>query len=124
MDDHGYLRLLQDYADAWNDHDIDRIMSFMTADCIFQAGGGSERHGSRHQGAEPVRERFLEVWAHFSDARWSEARHFVSGDRGLSEWSFSGTAPDKTRIVVNGCDVFTFRDGLIAIKDTYLKART
>ena len=123
MDDPN-LRMLQTYADAWNDHDIDRIMSFMTPDCIFQAGGGSEIYGDRHQGMASVRERFLEVWAHFPDARWSEDQHFVSGDRGLSEWLFTGTAPDGSTVAIHGCDVFTFRIGMIAIKDTFLKART
>ncbi|NCF80809.1 MAG: nuclear transport factor 2 family protein [Proteobacteria bacterium] len=123
MDDPN-LRMLSAYADAWNDHDIDRIMSFMTPDCIFQAGGGPESYGSRHQGSVSVRERFLEVWAFFPDARWSEARHFVNGDRGMSEWLFTGTDPDGTMVEIHGCDVFTFRDGMIAIKDTFLKART
>jgi hypothetical protein len=27
----------------------------------------------------------------FPDARFAEARHLVAGDRGLSEWRFTGT---------------------------------
>ena len=30
---------LQDYANAWNGHDIDRIMDYMTFDCVFETGG-------------------------------------------------------------------------------------
>lgn len=117
------LQLLSDYADAWNDHDLDRVMALMTPDCVFQAGGGPEPHGSRYEGAEAVRERFQEVWAFFPDARWNEARHFASGDRALSEWRFTGTDRDGNCVEVNGCDLFTLRDGRIAIKDTFLKAR-
>ena len=117
------LHLLSDYAEAWNDHDIDRIMALMTPDCVFLAGGGPERFGSRYEGAEAVRERFQEVWEFFPDARWNDARHFACGDRGLSEWRFTGTDGDGNRVEVNGCDLFTFSGGRIAIKDTYLKDR-
>lgn len=117
------LRLLHDYADAWNAHDIDRIMALMTDDCVFLAGGGSAACGERFAGAAAVRARFVEVWTHFPDARWSDLHHLASGDRGLSRWLFTGTAPDGRRVEVNGCDLFAFRDGRIAVKDTYLKAR-
>ena len=56
---------------------------------------------------------------HFGDAR-----HFVSGDRGLSEWLFTGTTADGKKIEVTGCDVFTFKGDKIAVKNSYLKTRT
>lgn len=30
---------LQAFAEAWNRHDLDAIMSFMTEDCVFEASG-------------------------------------------------------------------------------------
>jgi len=57
------------------------------------------------------------------DARWSGARHFVDGERGVSEWTFTGTAIDGTQVAVNGCDVFTFGDDKIALKNSYRKNR-
>jgi ketosteroid isomerase-like protein len=117
------LKTLVDYAAAWNAHDIDRIMAMMTDDCVFLAGGGQEAGGERSVGAPAVRSRFVEVWTHFPDARWSAPTHVACGDRGFSTWLFLGTGPDGRRVEVNGCDLFSFRDGLIAVKDTYLKAR-
>ena len=32
--------LLQAFADAWNRHDVDALMSFMTEDCVFEASAG------------------------------------------------------------------------------------
>ena len=32
--------LLDAFADAWNRHDVDAIMSAMTEDCIFEASAG------------------------------------------------------------------------------------
>lgn len=115
--------ILQAFADAWNRHDIDALMSFMADDCIFEASAGPEVCGTRYAGREAVRAGFEAVWTSFPDAHWGGARHFVQGDRGVSEWTFTGTRADGTRIEVHGCDLFTFRDGRIARKNSYRKNR-
>ena len=115
---------LQAFAEAWNRHDVDGLMSFMTEDCVFESSAGPDVCGRRYLGREAVRAGFAEVWATFPDARWDDARHFVHGERGVSEWTFRGTrADDGTRVEVNGCDLFTFRDGRIWLKNSYRKSR-
>jgi len=115
--------MLQAFADAWNRHDVDALMSFMTKDCVFEGSAGPDVCGTLYAGSKAVRAGFSEVWATFPDAYWGNARHFVCGDRGVSEWIFTGTRADGTRVEVNGCDVFTFRDGKIAVKNSYRKNR-
>ena len=117
------IEMLDAFADAWNRHDIDALMSFMADDCAFESSAGRDVCGTRFAGREAVRSGFLDVWAVFPDAHWRNARHFVHGDRGVSEWTFTGTKADGTRVEVNGCDVFTFRDGRIALKNSYRKQR-
>ena len=117
------VRTLTAFAEAWNRHDIDALMSFMTDDCVFEASAGPEACGARYSGREAVRAAFEAVWAGFPDAHWGDARHFVHGDRGVSEWTFTGTGADGTRVEVHGCDLFTFRDGKIALKDSFRKNR-
>jgi steroid delta-isomerase-like uncharacterized protein len=114
---------LQAFADAWNRHDIDAVMSFMTGDCIFEASAGPDVCGQRSEGWDAVRASFAEVWATFPNAHWGNPRHFVCGDRGVSEWTFTGTRLDGTRVEVHGCDLFTFRDGKISLKNSYRKNR-
>ncbi len=115
---------LQAFADAWNRHDIDALMQFMTEDCVFQASAGPEPCGTRFVGQQAVREGFSRVWHDYPDAQWLGARHFIAGDRGVSEWTFVGTrASDGVRIETDGCDHFTFRDGLIQVKNSWRKAR-
>ena len=114
---------LQAFADAWNRHDVDALMSFMADDCVFEASAGPDVCGTRYIGREAVSAGFAEVWATFPDARWSNARHCVQGERGVSEWTFTGTRADGTRVEVNGCDLFTFRDGKIFSKNSYRKNR-
>jgi steroid delta-isomerase-like uncharacterized protein len=116
--------LLDRFAEAWNRHDLDALMSMMTDDCVFEASAGPQADGQRSEGQQEVRAAFAAVFAAFPDAHWAEPRHFVAGNRGVSEWTFSGTRRDGTRVEVTGCDLFTFRDGRIAIKNSYRKNRT
>jgi ketosteroid isomerase-like protein len=98
-------------------------MSFMTDDCVFESSAGPDVCGRRYAGREAVRAGYAEVWATFPDAHWGGARHLVQGDRGVSEWTFTGTRADGTRVEANGCDLFTFRGGRIAVKNSYRKNR-
>ena len=117
------IEFLQAFADAWNRHDVDELMSFMTDDCVFESSAGDESCGTRYEGREAVRLGYAKAWKDFPDARWSDARHFLSGNRGVSEWVFSGTQADGKRVEVVGCDLFSFRDGKIAIKNSFRKNR-
>ncbi|KON79608.1 nuclear transport factor 2 family protein [Azoarcus sp. PA01] len=111
------------FADAWNRHDLDALMSFMTDDCVFHAVGGPDLFGKSFEGREAVRAGFELAWQTFPDAAWRDGEHFVCGDRGVSESTFSGTKVDGTRIEARMVDVFTFRDGRIAVKNAYRKDR-
>ena len=115
--------VLQAFADAFNRHDLDAVMSFMTEDCVFESSAGPDICGTRYSGRESARAGFAEVLATFPDAQWGDAQHFVQGERGVSEWTFTGTRADGTRVEVHGCDLFKFRDGKIALKNSYRKNR-
>lgn len=111
------------FSDAWNRHDIDALMTYMTDDCVFQTAAGPDACGTRHVGREAVRTAFASAWLNFPDAQWINGRHFVHEDFGVSEWTFTGTAADGTRIEADGVDVFTFKDGKIYLKNVFRKNR-
>ena len=117
------VHLLQSFSDAWNRHDIDALMSFMSNDCAFHAVAGPDLMGRSFIGRDQVREGFQAAWQTFPDASWKEAEHFVAGDRGVSESTFRGTKADGTLVEARMVDVFTFKDGKIAIKNAYRKDR-
>ncbi len=118
------VAFLEAFADAWNRHDTDAILSMMTDDCVFEASRGSAVKGTVYTGQDEARRGVQEVFATFPDARWNGAKHFIAEDRGVSEWVFTATGPDGVSVEVQGCDVFTFRDGKIAVKNSYRKQRT
>jgi ketosteroid isomerase-like protein len=109
---------------GWNAHDVDALMTFMTDDCIFESASGPDVCGTRHEGRARGRVAFARIFSAFPDLRFVDARHLVAGDRGVSEWIFRGTSADGSQVEVNGCDVFTFRNGKIAVKSSYLKNRS
>ncbi len=111
------------FAEAWNRHDVDGLMSFMHDDCVFEASAGGEACGARHAGREAVAKTFAAAWSTVRDAQWENDRHFVHGDFGVSQWTFTGTAPDGSRIETDGVDVFTFKDGKILVKNAFRKTR-
>ncbi len=117
------IEFLQAFADAWNRHDADALIEFMAHDCVYETSSGPDVCGTRYQGQKAVRKGFASVWESFPDAQWLRARHFIVGNRGVSEWTFTGTNKDGQRVEVNRCDVFTFRDGKILIKNSYRKNR-
>ena len=116
-------RLLEAFADAWNRHDVEALMSMMTEDGVFEPSAGGSVNGERNEGQRAVRAAYEAVFSQYPDAHWANARHFVQGNRGVSEWTFTGTLNDGRRVEVNGCDLFVFRDGKIAVKNSFRKNR-
>ena len=74
---------LEAFSAAWNAHDIDALMGFMSPDCVFQTAAGPDACGTR----------------------------------------ITGTAADGSRIETDGIDVYTFKDGKIALKNVFRKSR-
>jgi len=117
------VQFLQSFADAFNAHNVKAIMSHMTDDCVFEASAGPDFDGEKFTGQKQVKEAFEKVFETFPDAHWGNPRHFISGNRGFTEWIFTGTKIDGTNVEVTGCDLFTFNDGKIAVKNSYRKNR-
>ena len=108
---------------VWDAHDLDGIADMFTDDVVFEASFGSEPYGERAVGREAARNLAAAVFEKVPDLRFREIRHFVSPDFAVVESVTTGTpiggAPYETHLV----DVLTIRDGRIAAKRSYRKAR-
>ena len=118
-----YHDLLVTHIAAWSRHDLDAIMDMMTQDCVYESSGGDDPWGRRYTGQAQVREAYTDLLELLPDIRFQNARHTVAGDRGVSQWTMVATRPDGSRIEARGCDLFEFRDGKIAHRDSYRKRR-
>ena len=110
------LDLMTKFGDAFNRHDVDAIMECMTYDCVFIS-----RHGQRIEGSDNLRafwtKRLLEE---IPDIHFEETDHFICGNRGFYEWNVTSTENGQ-KVQKVACDIFTYRDGKVAIKDYYVK---
>ena len=112
---------LKAILDAFNAHDLDAIMEFFADDCSLEMPRGPDPWGKRFSGKAAVREGLATRFKGLPDVRYSEDRHWVSGNLGVSEWLLTGTTTAGERIAVRGCDLWEFRDGLVVRKDSYWK---
>jgi len=118
------IELLDAIQDAFNRHDVDAILSYFADDCEWlMARGPDPWEGKRLHGKAAIAEVLSARYAVVPDMRWVDMAHFISpdGSKACSEWTVKGTPKDGAPIDWLGCDVWTFRDGLVTKKDTYWK---
>jgi ketosteroid isomerase-like protein len=118
------IDMLRDIAAGFDTHDLDRILRHFADDAVFESPRGPNPWGQRFEGTAAIRDAFAGRFSGIPDVRYREDEHFVSGDRGASEWTLRGTTVDGQRLEIRGCDLWTFRDGQIVKKDSYWKIRT
>jgi ketosteroid isomerase-like protein len=112
---------LEAIADAFNQHDLDAIMAHFVDDCVLEMPRGPEPWGQRFEGPDAVRAALATRFSGIPDVHYGDARHWVCGDFGVSEWTLTGTATDGKRLKVRGCDHWTFRDDKVVKKDSFWK---
>lgn len=123
MSSENLIETMKAFGDAWNRHDIEALMSFMHESCVFETVAGPEVYGARHEGPAAVRKAFEAAWQTIPDAKWLNAKCWAAGEQGVMESTFTGTAPDGSRIEANMVDLLQFRDGKIVLKNAFRKNR-
>ncbi len=85
---------------------------------------GPDLWGRRFEGKEEVRRGLAARFEGIPDVHYGDDDHFVCGNRGVSEWTISGTTVDGERTEVRGCDLWTFGDdNRLTRKDSFWKIR-
>lgn len=115
------IETLEALTAAFNAHDLDAVMAHFAESCSLDMPRGPDVWGARYVGKEAVREGLATRVRQMPDVHYGDARHWVSGDMGVSEWLISGTRADGTKMAARGCDHYEFRDGLVIRKDSYIK---
>lgn len=115
------VETLKAILDAFNAHDLDAIMEFFADDCSFDMPRGSEPWGQRFTGRAAVRDALATRFAGLPDVHYSDDRHWVAGNMGVSEWLLTGTTSEGRAVRVRGCDHWEFHEGKVIRKDSYWK---
>ena len=112
---------LKALVEAFNAHDLDRIMSFFADDAVLEMPRGPHPWGNRYEGAAAVRAALQGRLTGLPDVHYGNDVHYVDGDMGVSQWTLTGTPASGERIEVRGCDFYTFRAGKVVKKDSFWK---
>jgi len=112
---------LKALLEAFNAHDLDAIMAFFTDDCVLDTPRGPAPGGTRFVGREQVRKGLQARFDGIPDIVYGDDRHWICGDRAVSEWTIRGTQSTGEPIEVRGCDLFEFTGGKISRKNSFWK---
>jgi len=116
---------LEALIEAFNAHDLDRIMEFFTDDCVLETPRGTEPWGTRFEGRAAVRDGLAQRFQGIPDVHYGDDEHWVCDAHAVSKWLLTGTTVTGEQVRVRGCDLFDLaQDGRIARKDSYWKIVT
>lgn len=115
---------LHSFFDAWNDHDVETIVSYFTPDGAYHASIGPGDRGTSFCGTEELRRGVSAFLSTYGDVRYTDLSIVMAGERAFAGWTFHGIGPDGQAMTYRGVDLFEFEGELISVKDAYRKERS
>ena len=116
------LAVITEVCDAYNRHDVEGIVRHFAEDSSWLLSRGVPPEGGRARGLDEIRAMAHRRFRTIPDMYWDIRSHWVSGNRGCSEWTVSGTETNGNKINWLGIDVWELNDdGKVVTKDTYWK---
>jgi steroid delta-isomerase-like uncharacterized protein len=122
---------LQEFIDrynaAWNDHDVDAIVSMHTDDSVFE----NHTTGDVNIGKAAIAKAITGIFGVFPDLSFEARSQYVRDDLVVQEWTARGThqgamsrsgmtiEPTGRVVEYRGMDIIPIRNGLVARKDVY-----
>jgi steroid delta-isomerase-like uncharacterized protein len=103
------------YAAAWNSHDVDAIMALHADDTSYQMDGSNDVQ----RGKAEVAATFASQLAAVPDIAFELKSLYGGAEHIVFEARITGTRVDGKRLTLNGVDLITVRDGLVAAKHSY-----
>jgi ketosteroid isomerase-like protein len=114
---------LRAFFDAWNDHDVETIVSYFTPDGAYFASIGPDDTGTAFRGTEELRRGVGAFLSTYGDVHYTDLAIGMAGDRAFASWTFHGISPDGEPMTYRGVDLFELEGDLISVKDAYRKER-
>jgi uncharacterized protein (TIGR02246 family) len=116
------MELLDEIGAAFARHDIDAIVGFFAEDGEFVNAIGSEPFGARYTGHSEIRGFFEQLFGQVAELQWEKSDIRIVGNKAYSEWHRKATLKNGEKQDWLGVDIYTFSNGKILKKDTYIKA--
>jgi len=114
VSDRETLRVVEEFNRAWGDHDLERALSLVTDDCVFDNTSPAP-DGALCRGRDEIAAAWTGIFGN-PQSRFDVEETFVAGDRVVQRWRYTWGEGH-----VRGVDVMRVRDGKVAEKLSYVK---
>jgi len=109
------IRIVLEFNEAFNRHDVDAMMKLMSEDCIFENTDPAP-DGTVYSGKQAVTLFWQDFFQQSPQARIEIEDIFGFGEKCIMRWRYSWGEGH-----VRGVDLFKVEDGLIREKLSYVK---
>lgn len=114
------IRIVLDFNEAFNRHDVAGLMQLMSADCVFENTSPAP-DGAAYSGKEAVTQFWLDFFRESPHAHIEIEEIFGFGIRCVMRWKYNWVDAAGKKGHVRGIDIFQVRNGLIFEKLSYVK---
>jgi hypothetical protein len=114
------MRIVLEFNDAFNRHDVAGMMQRMSDDCVFENTHPTP-DGTLYSGKEAVTRFWQDFFAESPQAHIEIEEIFGLGYRCVMRWKYSWVDANGTKGHVRGVDIFKVRSGFICEKLSYVK---
>jgi predicted SnoaL-like aldol condensation-catalyzing enzyme len=114
------MRVVLDFNDAFNHHDVAGMMQLMSEDIVFENTVPAP-DGARVSGKEAVTGFWQDFFRQSPHASIKIEEIFGVGERCIMRWRYDWSDPAGNKGHVRGADLFRVKNGLICEKLSYVK---
>jgi len=114
------MRIVLDFNEAFNRHDVPGMLRLMTDDCVFENTAPAP-DGTRYAGKETITQFWQDFFRQSPHAHIDIEDIFGMGNHCIMRWRYNWVEADGKQGHVRGVDIFQVREGLISEKFSYVK---
>ena len=114
------IRVVLEFNEAFNRHDVARMMDLMSDDCIFENTSPSP-DGTVYSGKVAVAQFWQDFFRESPQAHIEIEEAFGFANRCIMRWKYEWVDATGQKGHVRGVDVFHVKGGLISEKLSYVK---
>ncbi len=114
------MRLVLEFNEAFNRHDVDGMMKLMGEDCVFENTEPAP-DGTTYSGKEAVTKFWQEFFRESPHAHIDIEEIFSAGSHCIMRWKYSWVDSAGQKGHVRGVDIFREKEGLLSEKFSYVK---
>jgi ketosteroid isomerase-like protein len=113
-------RIVLEFNEAFNRHDVAGMMRLMSDDCVFENTAPAP-NGTVYKGKEAVTQFWQNFFRESPKAHIEIEEVFGFGRRCVMRWKYSWIDDAGKQGYVRGVDVFQVQEGLVTEKFSYVK---